>query len=285
MKQYIDMLNHILENGEVREDRTGIGTIGVFGYQTRYNLQEGFPAVTTKKLLFKSVVSELLWFIEGSTDERRLAEIHYGKPRQELIGKKTIWTANADNQGKNLGHTNNDLVKNLGPVYGKQLRFWGQPNIDQLANLIYDIKSNPYSRRHILNLWNVSDLEQASLPPCHTMSQFYVSKDNKLSCQLYQRSMDAFLGAPYNCASYSLLTHMIAQICDLEVGEFIHTIGDAHIYLNHMDQVKLQISRQPLPLPTLWLNPNIKNIDDFRMENIELDNYHSWPAIKADMAV
>jgi thymidylate synthase len=285
VKQYIDMLNHILENGEVREDRTGIGTIGVFGYQTRYNLQEGFPAVTTKKLLFKSVVSELLWFIEGSTDERRLAEIHYGKPRQELIGKKTIWTANADNQGKNLGHTNNDLIKNLGPVYGKQLRFWGQPNIDQLANLIYDIKSNPYSRRHILNLWNVSDLEQASLPPCHTMSQFYVSKDNKLSCQLYQRSMDAFLGAPYNCASYSLLTHMIAQICDLEVGEFIHTIGDAHIYLNHMDQVKLQISRQPLPLPTLWLNPNIKNIDDFRMENIELDNYHSWPAIKADMAV
>ena len=205
----------------------------------------------------------MLWFIEGSDDERRLAEIHYGKPREELVGKTTIWTANADAQGVALGYENTDTVKKLGPVYGVQWRNWN--GIDQLAKLIEQIKTNPQSRRHILSAWNVSDIDAMALPPCHTFSQFYVNNDGELSCNLYQRSADLFLGVPFNIASYALLTHMIAQVCDLKVGEFVHTIGDAHIYMNHKNAIEEQLSRaEDIRLfPELKINPNVKNIDDF----------------------
>jgi len=287
MKQYLDLLNHILTKGVKKEDRTGTGTTSVFGYQMRFDLSEGFPLVTTKKTHLKAIISELLWFIEGSTDERRLAELHFGESKENLIGKKTVWTANADAQGKELGYTNTDTIKELGPVYGAQWRSWESTDgkfIDQLSDLIEQIKTNPDSRRLILSAWNVSELEKMALPPCHTFFQFYVAQ-GKLSCQLYQRSADVFLGVPFNIASYALLTMMIAQVCNLEVGDFVHTFGDAHIYSNHYDQVNLQLTREPFALPTMKINPNIKNIEDFTMEDFELIGYESHEAIKAQMAV
>lgn len=287
--KYLDLLKTIMENGVDTDDRTGVGTRSLFGYQMRFDLTKGFPAVTTKKLAWKPLVAELLWFIEGSTDERRLAEIQYGKPREELIGKKTIWTANADFQGKNLGYENTDLVKELGPIYGFNWRNFDYykgsvSGVDQIANVINEIKTNPTSRRLIVSSWNPILLDDAALPPCHTLFQFKVT-NNSLSCQLYQRSGDSLLGIPFNIASYSLLTHMIAQVCDLEVGEFIHTIGDAHIYKNHFDAVNEQLKRKPLDPPSLWLNPDIKNIDDFTMDDIKLIDYQSHPPINAPMAV
>lgn len=284
MKTYLESLQHILDNGETRTDRTGVGTLSVFGIQQRYDLSKSFPAVTTKKLAFKACLSELLWFIEGSTDERRLAEILHGTRDSE---KKTIWTANSKDFGSN----------DLGPVYGKQWRQWETNRsvtfkdetvplvIDQLQELIESIKTNPTSRRHILTAWNPGEIDQMALPPCHCFAQFYVSSDNKLSCQIYQRSCDMFLGVPFNIASYSLLTHMIAQVCDLEVGDLVHVLGDAHIYLNHLEQVKEQLQREPLPAPTLWINPDINNIDDFAMDDFKLENYNPMESIKAPMAV
>ena len=222
---YLDLLHTVRNQGEMRgEERTGVGTRSRFMSWLNFDLREGFPLLTTKKVAFKSVLSELLWFIEGSQNERRLAEIHYGKPRNELRDKKTIWTANADNQGKALGHYNTEDNKDLGPVYGVQWRNWD--GIDQLANVIEGIKNSPQSRRHILSAWNVSDLDKMALPPCHTFSQFYVNNQGELSCNLYQRSADLFLGVPFNIASYALLTHMIAHVCGLKVGEYYHTIGD-----------------------------------------------------------
>jgi thymidylate synthase len=287
LKQYLDLLQHILDNGVRKEDRTGTGTTSVFGYQMRFDLSEGFPLVTTKKTFLKGIISELLWFIEGSTDERRLAEIHYGDKAENLIGKNTVWTANADAQGKDLGYTNTDTIKELGPVYGSQWRSWEGANgkrVDQLAELIEQIKTNPDSRRLILNAWNAAEIENMALPPCHTFFQFYVA-NGKLSCQLYQRSADVFLGVPFNIASYALLTMMIAQVCDLEVGDFVHTFGDVHIYSNHIDQVNLQLSRTPHPKPTMKINPNIKDINDFKMEDFQLVDYICDDPIKAQMAV
>ncbi|MGA1932849.1 thymidylate synthase [Arcobacter sp. YIC-464] len=287
MKQYLDLLQHILDNGVTKEDRTGTGTTSVFGYQMRFDLSEGFPLVTTKKTHLKAIISELLWFIEGSTDERRLAEIHFGDKRENLIGKKTVWTANADAQGKDLGYENSDTVKELGPVYGSQWRSWmgadGKAH-DQLATVINQIKNNPDSRRIILNAWNVAEIDNMALPPCHTFFQFYVA-NGKLSCQLYQRSADVFLGVPFNIASYALLTMMIAQVCELEVGDFVHTFGDAHIYSNHMEQVNLQLSRTPHKKPTMKINLDIKDINDFKMEDFELVDYVCDEPIKAVMAV
>jgi len=287
MKQYLDLLDHILNKGVKKEDRTGTGTTSVFGYQMRFDLNDGFPMVTTKKTFLKAIISELLWFIEGSTDERRLAEIHFGDDASNLIGKNTVWTANADAQGKDLGYVNTDTVKELGPVYGAQWRSWkgtDGKSIDQLSELINQIKTNPDSRRLILSAWNVGELDKMALPPCHTFFQFYVA-DGKLSCQLYQRSADVFLGVPFNIASYALLTMMIAQVCELEVGDFVHTFGDAHIYSNHYDQVNLQLSREPFDIPTMKINPNIKNIEDFKMEDFELVGYECHETIKAKMAV
>lgn len=283
---YLDLLYTVLHTGEVRDqERTGVGTKSRFMAWNNYDLREGFPLLTTKKVNFKAVASELLWFIEGSDDERRLAEIHYGQPREELVGKTTIWTANADAQGKDLGYENTDTVKRLGPVYGVQWRNWN--GVDQLAELIENIKKNPQSRRHILSAWNVSDIKAMALPPCHTFSQFYVNNDGELSCNLYQRSADLFLGVPFNIASYALLTHMIAQVCDLKVGEFVHTIGDAHIYMNHKNAIEEQLSRveETRDFPKLKINPDIKNIDDFTMNDFEIIGYDPHPFIKADMAV
>jgi thymidylate synthase len=287
LKQYLDLLQHILDNGAVKEDRTGTGTKSVFGYQMRFDLSAGFPLVTTKKTFLKGIISELLWFIEGSTDERRLAEIHYGDKASNLIGKNTVWTANADAQGKALGYTNTDIIKELGPVYGAQWRSWMGANgkaYDQLSDVINQIKTNPDSRRIILNAWNVAEIDNMALPPCHTFFQFYVA-NKKLSCQLYQRSADVFLGVPFNIASYALLTMMIAQVCDLEVGDFVHTFGDVHIYSNHMDQVNLQLSRTPYKLPSMKINPAVKDINDFKMSDFELVNYVCDEPIKAVMAV
>lgn len=282
MKQYKDALKFILENGEERLDRTGTGTIGVFGMQQRYNLQEAFPAVTTKKLAFKAMVGELLWFIEGSCDERRLAEITHGTRDNS---KTTVWTANAQSP---LWQEKAMFNSHLGPIYGYQWRRWwcdGETTIDQLLTLIDGIKSNPYGRRHIITAWNPADLDKMALPPCHCFAQFYVSANNKLSCQMYQRSADFFLGVPFNIASYSLFTHMIAQVCGLQVGEFIHTIGDAHLYSNHVEQVKEQLSRTVTAGPTLWLNPKITDITQFTMDDIQLLNYQHQSAIKAPMSV
>ena len=296
MKQYHDVLRQVLNDGIDRDDRTGVGTRSLFGLQMRFDLQEGFPAVTTKKLAWKAVVSELLWFIEGSGDERRLAEIN--------SSPTTIWTANAE---ADYWKPRAKFEGDLGRVYGVQWRHWrkydemlvmgnahnkdgykriavDRGEIDQLAVLIEGIKNDPNGRRHILTAWNVAELDQMALPPCHCFAQFFVH-NGKLSCQMYQRSADLFLGVPFNIASYALLTHMVAQVCDLKVGELIMTFGDAHIYKNHFDQVNEQLVREPYTLPTLWLNPNIKNIDDFRMENIELDGYTSHGTIKAPMAV
>jgi thymidylate synthase len=303
MKQYLDALKQVLEKGEQRDDRTGVGTIGLFGMQQRYDLSTSFPAVTTKKLAWKACVGELLWMIEGSGDERRLAEITHSTKD----GTVTIWTPNAlapywQPRAKFEG--------DLGRIYGVQWRKWRTPVVhkqetykddfgntfnrqgllhiketDQLTDLINGIKQEPHGRRHILSAWNPGELDQMALPPCHVLAQFYVSKDNRLSCQMYQRSCDMFLGVPFNIASYSLLTALIAQVCGLGLGEFVHTLGDAHIYLNHIEQVKEQLQREPLPAPTLWLNPDIKEITQFTMSDIRLDNYQSHNAIKAEMAV
>ena len=287
MKQYHDLIKHILDTGVTKSDRTGTGTISVFGTQLRFDLSKGFPLMTTKFVPFKSVLSELLWFLEGSTDERRLAEIYYGKHREELVGKQTIWTANADKQGVDLGYHNSDIIKILGPVYGYQWRHMHvNKHIDQIAQVIEQIKSNPDSRRHLVSAWNVADLDSMALPPCHYAFQFYVS-EGKLSCMFNMRSIDVFLGLPFNIASYALLTMMIAQVCDLEPGEVIFTGGDTHIYLNHLEQVNELLSRDvsTYSLPTVTLDPSIKSIDDFKMEHFTLSNYQSYPAIKAVMAV
>jgi len=288
MKQYHEALEFILANGKDRDDRTGTGTRGVFGYQMRFDLRKEFPAVTTKKLAWKSVVSELLWFLEGSTDERRLAEILYEKPREELIGKNTIWTANADKQARDLGYKNTPTEKDLGPVYGHQWRTWDAQlgYVDQIAQVLESLHNDPYSRRHIVNSWNVDRVPVMALPPCHTMFQFYV-QDGELSCQLYQRSADAPLGLPFNIASYSLLTHMFAQLLGLKVGEFIHTSGDLHIYQNQMEGIKEQLKRDPLPGPTLEM-PEFSNLDELiktKPSDYKLINYNHHPEIKMPFAV
>lgn len=287
VKQYLDLLQYILDKGVQKADRTNTGTQSVFGYQMRFDLSEGFPLVTTKKTHLKAIISELLWFIEGSCDERRLAEIHYGDSRENLMDKKTVWSANADAQGKALGYKNSDLFKELGPIYGVQWRSWSGADgkkFDQLATVIEQIKTNPHSRRIILSAWNVAQIDHMALPPCHTFFQFFVA-EGKLSCQMYQRSADVFLGVPFNIASYALLTMMIAQVCGLKVGDFVHTFGDVHIYANHMEQVKLQLSRSPYAKPKMRINPNIKDINDFRMQDFELVDYKCHDAIKAVMAV
>ena len=281
MRQYLDALKQVLDQGTQHQDRTGTGTISLFGMQQRYDLTQGFPAVTTKKLAWQAVVSELLWFIEGSGDERRLREILHGDRNS---AKDTIWTANAEAP---YWQDRARFEGDLGRIYGVQWRNWN--GVDQLANLIHDIKTAPYSRRHILSAWNVRELNQMALPPCHVLAQFSVRSvpggRDELSCQMYQRSCDMFLGGPFNIASYSLLTHMIAQVCDLAVGEFVHVLGDAHIYLNHVQQVNEQLKREPLPAPQLWLNPEIKDITRFTMDDVRLEGYTSHDAIRAEMAV
>jgi thymidylate synthase len=303
MKVYHDLLIDILNNGEVRDDRTGVGTHSVFGRQLRFDLRTGFPAITTKKLAWKACVGELLWFLEGSSDERRLAEITYG---YRDTSKVTIWTPNSmASYWKPKAKYNGDL----GRVYGVQWRRWRKnvvqiaeqlidkdgndisfdgevfDEIDQIDDLVDRLKNNPNGRRHILSAWNVGELDQMALPPCHVMSQFYVSKNKELSCHMYQRSVDVFLGLPFNIASYSLLTHMLAQVCDLGVGELIISTGDTHIYKDHIEQVNEQLRREAYPQPTLWLNPEIKDIDKFTMDDIKLLDYRSHDSIKASMAV
>jgi thymidylate synthase len=282
MKQYHDLLEDILKNGEIKDDRTGVGTYSVFGRQLRFNLQEGFPAITTKKLAWKACVGELLWFLEGSRDERRLAEITHGTSE----GKVTIWTPNAL---ASYWKPKAKFEYDLGKVYGVQWRKWERPRwdsgIDQISNLIDSLKNNPNSRRHIVSAWNVGELDQMALPPCHVMSQYYVDKEGKLSCHMYQRSVDVFLGLPFNIASYALLTHMLAQVCGLSVGELIISTGDTHIYKDHVEQVTEQLKRTEFPLPTLWLNPEVTSIDNFKMEDIKLNDYQSHDTIKANMAV
>ena len=287
MRAYLDLLEYILKNGEVRDDRTMTGTISSFGHQLKFDLSDGFPAVTTKSLAWKGVVSELLWFLEGSSDERRLAEIRYNKPRSELkdLSKfSTIWTDNADNQGKELGYINTDTIKELGPVYGVQWRNW--LGTDQIKKLINDLKVNPDGRRHILSAWNVNELDKMALPPCHVMSQYYIS-NGTISCHMYQRSADMFLGVPFNIASYALLLSILGNILDLKPRYFVHSFGDAHIYSNSIEQVKEQLSREPLPLPKLKM-PNISSIDeikDLSIEDFKLEGYEHHPPIKAKMAI
>ena len=287
MRAYLDLLEYILENGEVKDDRTKTGTISPFGHQLKFDLSDGFPAVTTKSLAWKGVVSELLWFLEGSSDERRLAEIRYNKPRSELkdLSKfSTIWTDNADNQGKELGYINTDTIKELGPVYGVQWRNWS--GTDQIKKLINDLKVNPDGRRHILSAWNVNELDKMALPPCHVMSQYYIS-NGTISCHMYQRSADMFLGVPFNIASYALLLSILGNILDLKPKYFVHSFGDAHIYSNSIEQVKEQLSREPLPLPKLNM-PSISSIDeikDLSIEDFKLEGYEHHPPIKAKMAI
>jgi thymidylate synthase len=264
MKAYHQLLEQIIQTGVSKEDRTGTGTLSIFGPQLRFDLNEGFPLLTTKKVHFKSVVYELLWFITGSTNVQYLQE-----------NGVSIWDEWADAEGE------------LGPVYGKQWRRWQKPDgstVDQLAEVVDQLRRNPDSRRLLVSAWNVADIPSMALPPCHAFFQFYVA-DNKLSCQLYQRSADVFLGVPFNIASYALLTHMVAQVCGLGVGEFVHTMGDAHLYSNHLEQAKLQLSREPRPLPRLVLDPAVKNLDDFLYEHIQLVGYDPHPAIKAPVAV
>lgn len=264
MKQYLDLLDHVLKKGVEKTDRTGTGTISVFGYQMRFNLGEGFPMLTTKKLHLKSILHELLWFLKGETNIGYLTQ-----------NNVSIWNEWADANGE-LGH-----------VYGYQWRSWPSykgGGIDQITQVVESIKKNPDSRRHIVSAWNVADLDNMALPPCHVMFQFYVA-NGKLSCSMYQRSADIFLGVPFNITSYALLTHMVAQVTDLEPGDFIHTLGDAHIYLNHLEQVKLQLTREPYPLPKLKLNPEIKNIFDFKFSDFQIEGYQSHPHIKGDISV
>ena len=299
MKQYHDLLQDILDNGEEKDDRTGVGTYSVFGRHLRFDLRRGFPAITTKKLAWKACVGELLWFIEGSSDERRLAELTHGTTE----GKTTIWTPNA------LAPYWKPKAKfegDLGRVYGVQWRHWqkyaeeknygeahkggerlavDKTEVDQLTNLINGLKNDPTGRRHILSAWNVGELDQMALPPCHVMSQFDVSKHGELSCHMYQRSVDVFLGLPFNIASYALLTHMIAHVCDYTVKELIISTGDTHIYKNHVEQVKEQLSRRAFGMPALILNPDIKDITKFTMNDIHLEGYESHGQIKAEMAV
>ena len=287
MKAYLDLLQFILDNGEEKDDRTNTGTISSFGHQLDFDLEYGFPAVTTKSLAWKGVVSELLWFLEGSDDERRLAEIRFNKDRSELTNLEkysTIWTDNADKQGKDLGYENNDLKKLLGPVYGVQWRHW--EGIDQIKELINGLKNNPNSRRHILSAWNVGEINKMALPPCHVMSQFYINK-GYISCHMYQRSADMFLGVPFNIASYALLLSIIAEILDLKPKRFIHSFGDAHIYKNSIEQVKEQVSRKPRTLPKLVI-PKLDTIDDLikcSIDDFILEGYDPHPPIKAKMAV
>jgi thymidylate synthase len=264
MKQFHDLLQHVLDHGTEKSDRTGTGTTSVFGYQSRYNLQEGFPLLTTKKLHTRSIFYELLWFLRGETNIQFLKD-----------NKVTIWDEWASENG------------DLGPIYGKQWRYWETSDgktVDQISNVISQIKNNPDSRRHLVIAFNPGDVDKMALPPCHAFFQFYVA-NQKLSCQLYQRSADIFLGVPFNIASYALLTHMVAHVCDLQVGDFVHTLGDAHIYSNHMEQVKLLLSREARPLPKIKLNPTVKNIFDFKFEDIEITGYDPHPVIKAEVAV
>ncbi|MFC1603243.1 thymidylate synthase [Pseudomonadota bacterium] len=264
MQQYLDLMRHVRDNGVRKEDRTGTGTVSVFGHQMRFNLADGFPAVTTKKLHLRSIIHELLWFLQGDTNIKYLKD-----------NGVSIWDDWADENG------------DLGPVYGYQWRSWPAPNggsIDQISNLVAQIRSNPDSRRLMVSAWNPAYVDQMALPPCHCLFQFYVA-EGKLSCQLYQRSADIFLGVPFNIASYAVLTLMIAQITGLQPGEFIHTFGDAHLYLNHLEQVELQLSREPYPLPTMKLNPAINSLFDFTYDDFELVDYQSHPHIKAPVAV
>jgi|TARA_B100001094_G_scaffold213732_1_gene207751 thymidylate synthase len=287
MKAYIDLLKHILENGDRREDRTNTGTISSFGHQLSFDLSEGFPAVTTKSLAWKGVVSELLWFLEGSSDERRLAEIRFNKKREELTDLRkfsTIWTDNADSQGKDLGYENTELKKELGPVYGVQWREWDGK--DQIKNLLEGLKNNPDSRRHILSAWNVGQIDKMALPPCHVMSQFYVN-NGTISCHMYQRSADMFLGVPFNIASYALLLSIFGKILGLKPKKFVHSFGDAHIYMNSIDQVREQISREPYDAPTLVL-PELQTIEElssYTIDDFQLRDYRHHKAIKAKMAI
>ena len=264
MKQYLDLMQHVLDTGTQKHDRTGTGTISVFGYQMRFNLQEGFPLVTTKKVHLRSIIHELIWFLKGDTNIKYLKD-----------NGVSIWDEWADENGE------------LGPVYGSQWRSWPAADgrqIDQITDVIKQIKTNPDSRRIIVSAWNVAEIENMALPPCHSFFQFYVA-DGKLSCQLYQRSADIFLGVPFNIASYALLTLMMAQVCDLQPGDFVHTLGDAHLYTNHIEQTHLQLSRAPKPLPTMKLNPDIKSIFDFKIEDFTLENYDPHPHIKGKVAV
>lgn len=261
MKQYLDMLRYVLENGVDKMDRTGVGTRSVFGQQMRFDLSKGFPLMTTKKMHLKSIIHELLWFIKGDTNVKYLQD-----------NGVRIWNEWADENG------------DLGPIYGSQWRNWNGEGIDQLAQVVDKLKNNPNDRRMIVSAWNVSKIPEMHLPPCHMMFQFYVA-NGKLSCMLYQRSCDMFLGVPFNIASYALLTMMLAQVCDLEPGEFVHTLGDTHIYHNHFEQVKEQLRREPLPLPTMKFNPQVKDINDFKYEDFTLENYECYGAIKAQVAV
>ena len=299
MKQYLDLLQDILDNGEIKDDRTGVGTYSVFGRHLRFDLRRGFPAVTTKKLAWKACVGELLWFIEGSSDERRLAELTHGTSE----GKVTIWTPNAE---ASYWKPKAKFEGDLGRVYGVQWRHWNKYRtekdmgtahkggtrlavdkieVDQLANLIKGLTEDPNGRRHILSAWNVSELDEMALPPCHVMSQFYVNKNRELSCHMYQRSVDVFLGLPFNISSYALLTHLLAHHCGLKVGELVISTGDTHIYKDHIEQVKEQLTRETYPLPTLMLNAEKNNIFEMTMADIHLENYQSHGPIKATMAV
>lgn len=290
MKQYIDLCKYILENGEVRKDRTGTGTISCFGYQNRYNLLEGFPLLTTKKVVTRAIIHELIWILKGDTNIEYLVKnnvrIWNEWPYEAFKKSDDYNNETLEEFVEKIREDHDFAIKHgdLGPVYGKQWRDFN--GVDQLRELIHSLKNNPFSRRHIINAWNAAQIKDMALPPCHMFCQFYVSADNKyLSCQLYQRSADLFLGVPFNIASYSILTHIIAQICGYEAKEFIHTFGDVHIYLNHIDQVKLQISREPMKLPKITINPELHDIDNITFEDISIEGYESHPAIKGAVSV